>query len=81
MPQSKRYERMHVPTNTECDIDCWEGFIYGDSKCRHNRTHTEAQENYKGKVRKENCPYCLVPGSGIMSTGSELDECFCKRKQ
>jgi protein subunit release factor B len=26
------------------------------------------------------CPYCLTPGSGIMSTGSEMDVCFCKRK-
>lgn len=25
------------------------------------------------------CKYCLVEGSGVMSTGSEMDQCFCKR--
>lgn len=48
-----KYDRMHTATSKECDADCWEGFIYGDSKCRHGLTYKEATEKFKRENRNE----------------------------
>ncbi len=42
-------------------------------------TARRAKENHPWFVKKDNVDCDMCNDTGVMSTGSELDSCFCKR--